>query len=569
MPDFSEKPDAGMIDAAVKYFQGVWAATHDKWADIDRFHQGTFDVWTTPEHLKQRASYHPSTANNRVNHAVDTLLSFSPAISREPVSNTDANKASADELEVAAKAVLQDSYAQEMVIPPKYTGGNLVQYGYTPVEAPILDSRMMRAGRNGSRNWNPVRTRVLPPNAVLMDPSETVPTIAIKVMKRTVADLQQLSIRKAQTRVDARRFKDVAGDLGPYEEVEVVEWWSETWHALKPKDWTDKVLYVEKNVWGFVPFRHTFSGWGRMPTNAAGFDPQHLAVGILDAVREGIRLKAQRMSGHHTVLMNNTYPFMITSQDPLDIAAQMRAGGILQGAKEDFGLMDSQEISAAMFQIGQDVDDDIELGTMTNTLAGFRQTGVSTVGQQQLLTTAAQRKFAAVANQNETLWSGVLSNILRMVDKLTSLEAGISASGKTIRRTAIDGDYDIGVKFETIDPQLDIQRREIGMREVEQGLISDQTYRQERRISDETLERDRIDTERLLKNPFMVAVRARRIAEREGVEADLEEAERLQAETAQDGRANPNPEETDNTGVTQDTGTFLGAQNPESVNFGG
>lgn len=568
MPDLNDKPTDEIIDSAAEYLQEVWNKAHSKWRDIDLFYQLKYHVWTTKEHQKRRSSFHPSTAANRVDHAVDTLLAFKPTVRREPVGDAKDAEDKANRVEEALSAILEDAAAREMIIPAKQTGGNFVQYGYTHIEGPMLDSKTLNTPRNGHANWNPIRTRVLPPDAVLLDPAEKEPTVAVKLTTRVVKDLLELSIRKQKQRIDAKVF-DV-GSKKPYDEVETIEYWVDKWHAVKIKD--GGTLFIEKNTWPFeVPYAHAFSGWGRMPTNVEGFDPQYLAVGILDKTRDSIRAQAQRLSAHHNLLMQNAYPFIITSEDPVEIAAQMRAGGILSGEPLATTFMKSPEVSAAMFEIGREVDEDIELGTSTRALAGFRQTGVSTVGQNQQLTTQAQRKFLAPAVQNEDLWSIIGSRILRMVDTMSSLKDGITAKGKTLRRSDIDGNYDIKVTYEVIDPQLDLQRREMGMREHGEGLKSGRTYRAvDARMPNESEEVRRIRRERVETNPGVMAVIDQDTADEMGLGDEFRRGQELLQEQAGDSRVNPNPEEAVNTGLPQNAGAGDRRNaNPERSNFNG
>ena len=67
--------------------------------------------------------------------------------------------------------------------------------------------------------------------------------------------------------------------------------------------------------------------------------------------------------------------------------------------------MEMQQLPGWMFESEQWLDKDMELGTYSRTLAGIRDQGVSTVGQQAILSTSAMRKFVAPSKQLEHLAS--------------------------------------------------------------------------------------------------------------------------------------------------------------------
>jgi hypothetical protein len=557
MPDIRARPDKKMIDEAVSHLKGVWSATHVNWRLWDSYYNRQYSLWPKG---KSREEYRPSTPANIVDHAADTQMAFDPRIHRDPVGESDNHKASADRLEKALLAILEDASLQETVIPFKQVGRHMLQYGYAPVEGPVLDLRQsatkpkridgeadsdyeerLREYRgNKGRNWNPIRVRATHPARILMDPREKQPELAIKLDRVYSAELVEMSEAKAKTRKFAEVYVPPKGKKS-YDMVDVVHYWTPFWHAVSAGGADDgkivQVLWAEKNTWGFIPFAHAFAGFGIEPANLQEVDPQYLARGVLEPVLESIKMQAQAASGKHSILIKAAYAPMGTTQDSVEAAQQLADGQVLEGEDGDFWWLKTPELPASLFRVGEEVDADIQRGTYTLSLAGVRESGVSTVGQQAILTTAAARKFASPKAQVDDLLAIVCGKILRMVDKVSVLNGAIGARGRSLRKTDIYGSYYVQAAFETVDPVLDMQRREQLMREVQLGLIDRETYWDLARYEDVSQLRRRRDYQVVRDHPVVAGKFAQVAAEEMGVGEEFEQALAEDEQLAnQDGR---------------------------------
>lgn len=236
-----------------------------------------------------------------------------------------------------------------------------------------------------------------------------------------------------------------------------------------------------------------------------------MAVGLLRPIRESLKMMAQARSGRHNALINATFAPMGTTGDAGEVSDQLARGDILEGMQEgDLWWMRFPNLPRWIFQSEDMVERDIEAGTYARSLSGTRQQGVSTVGQQAILSTAAAKKFVAPAKQMEQMASIVGSNILRLVDKL---DEKLMVRGFSVGPEEIDGDYNCRVTFELIDPVLQLQQRELGMREVMAGLKSIETYwSADARLEDVSGERRRILEDLVRKDPAYVSEMAKVVA---------------------------------------------------------
>ena len=80
---------------------------------------------------------------------------------------------------------------------------------------------------------------------------------------------------------------------------------------------------------------------------------------------------------------------MITTGDASELQQQLARGDIVEvQSPNEVSWLKNQELPRYMFESEQWLDRDVELGTFSRQNAGIREQGVSTVGQQSILSTA-------------------------------------------------------------------------------------------------------------------------------------------------------------------------------------
>jgi len=160
----------------------------------------------------------------------------------------------------------------------------------------------------------------------------------------------------------------------------------------------------------------------------------------------------------------------------MTLAQAIQNEGILEGDLQDYWVMNTPDIPGWMQSIRAGTDSTLELGTYSSALAGQRQAGVTTVGQQAILNTAGMRIFSGVAMQREHLASIVGSRILQLVDNVSELASGIGANGKSLSKSQINGVYGVQVIFPHGEPVMELQQRQMALSEYGSGLIDPMTY---------------------------------------------------------------------------------------------
>ena len=469
------EPTQEYIKNLKTHLEQVWSGTHARWREIDTYLQGTFSLWPTGV---SRPSYHPSTAYARLDQAVNHQMPTKLTVKRFPKNDTYEEKKRADKIEKFLVELMTEVARKE----PSHTVGqvkrHLLAYGYAVLEGPLLDSKdyqQMLRDEEGKRHWNPIRLRAPHPQRVLMSPSERDPGEAIKEVRRSSDQLKTLLERKRATKaaVVYKRW-DAAKDS--FQEFDTTEYWSDEWHTVMVED---EILYMEPNEWGYLPFIQGFSGWGMEPTDMREINPKYMAESLLEHVLETFKLEAQRKTAQHNAVIEAG--FLRQGYDPHEggqkseeQAAEMLArDALLTGKQAAWWYKDTPQLPDWLFRVGEEHDSDIEGGTFSRSVGGQRMPGVTTVGQQAILTTQGERKFDAPTLQIDEMFSIACSNALRLID---ALSVPIMVRGVRVGPKDIDGDYAVDASFKHDDPVMRAQERSIGMQEVEKGLIDPETY---------------------------------------------------------------------------------------------
>lgn len=527
MPHGEPKPELKTIDELAQHLQQIWDQAHHAWDTKLSYYEGTFRVW--PDHLTEiRPSFHPPTAASKVDGAVNSLLAVTPKIHRVTGSGKR-EEAKGDRIEPWLSAILEAT-SRKLPLPHiRESKQNLMLLGTTFLEGPTLEeteppeepSRKKGEGKDGwdrryrqwikaRQQWMPIKLFVPAPKTILLDPYERIPSLAIKRAKWHAKDLQaMLEKKKGYKHFEAEVFDlDTSRNelRNPYEQIACDELWTLYWHAMRgPKG----LLFVEENLSGFVPFTHSFTGWGQSYTGSEvqsgattatdlSWAVTAMSRGILDGILETLKLEAQGMTGLHEALIRSSIKKLLTRKDKLQVAEEME-GDIVGGVgKDDLSWLEDPGVQAHVFQTLDGYTRAIEANTFPAVLVGVRPEGVTTVGSHALLRKDAGSKFAAPVENMGQMYSIVCSNILRLVE---TLGEDISAGGELIGPSDIAGNYEVQVAFESSDPIIRFQEIEQARQDVKDRLMSRETYFAIKGQEDATGEERRIMEDTVMQSP--------------------------------------------------------------------
>ena len=510
MPDHSlaEEPSTAIIDHHYRRLQEIWSGAQAQWNVYDSYYFRTYAVWTGRDAHKRPDWLRPARPTSIVDSAVDHQLSSQPVYHRWPTGNTEEKRKAADRVELALGVMSEEQALLEPMLTWKGIGKNLTHLGYAvlekgldatvlqrraedPVREDDMDDDEWRAVRRLHAHYRstamPFRSRVPHPARILMDPWEKRPRLAIRHHQKFAIDIE--GIVRARQALGKKTADFKVRDNNPFERYMVDEWITEYYRAFMLSGVYSgrgstgfqtynsnqrRMLFVERNMWGFVNYSHAFAGFGQEPTSENKIDPKHLAVGLLDPVLADIRAQAQQMNSRHNAVIEASWLPIITSDlSAEELRDQLDQGDMLEARGESISRMEPPKHPRWMFQHGQELEEDIEDGTFSRILGGRKAPGQNTVGQTQIFTDAAGRKFVALSKQMEHLASVSGSQELQLIDLL---DLDLTVRGNRIKASDLDSDYTVTATFNIVDPFMRIQNRTMGLREYQAGVKSLKRY---------------------------------------------------------------------------------------------
>ena len=119
------------------------------------------------------------------------------------------------------------------------------------------------------------------------------------------------------------------------------------------------------------------------------------------------------------------------------------------------------------------------------------------------------------------------------------MDLDIYVRGFDVSPTEIERDYSVRSSFELVDPVLQLQQREMGLREVQAGVKSRETYwNADAKLEDATGERKRLLEDFVRSDPMVQKVLAQEVAREIGL-LELLEKQRAKEEQAQQQGGGP------------------------------
>jgi len=530
------KPTKEFIERREGHLRRVWEDARTQWIKADKFYHQENQIWEN----NKRTALHTSRAPSIIDTAVDNFLSGDPRVHRPPAGRGRKHQERADRIEPWMRQILLATSLLEPNPTWKQLAKNMALYGYAVLEGPMLDMEdrpekpvknkgedkedfeaRMSLWQSESKTWMPFRIRAPHPARVLLDPLEKVPKEAIKVTQFYAGQLKDLTEKKKAKLGSSVELFDFADD-NPYTKVDVSEYWSKEWHAMVADG---KLLFAEVNTWGFVPYAHAFAGWGQEETDADGPQPEKLARGLLDTLMDDLTAQSQSFSGRQHALLMATYQKYGTREDGAEVAQKLQGDIVELDDEGSLWVVTVPQLPSWLFEQNALIDKDLEEGSFSRALGGIRDVGVSTVGQQAILSTAAEKRFVSASRQIEHLATITGSRLLRLVDVL---DEKITINEWDVGPMDINHDYAVDIKFELQDPQLQLAQKQIGMQEVQAGLKSKETYwAADAKLEDVSGEKDRLLQDLVEASPEVINALAQRILERDGL---LELIQSLQEE---------------------------------------
>ena len=488
-----ERPEAADITKLHTDLLTVWQDAHTKWEEVDTFVQGTNPLWGKTPGGANKPQYHTGMAAAILDHVVSLLAPYSPQVHRPPAGEGEGHERDANQVEKWLARVGQLAGSKTAQHPYKAMWRYLMQYGYAPYFGMALDYSYLRERPKRKRGeeqedfeqreqiWEtryrhhcPFQYAAPHPATVLMDPGRAHPDVAIVQQVLYAYEVEDL-VKRVGQRKSALVVPYDAGE-NPYEKVKCLSFWTPYWRAFMPQG-GGELFYAMRNKWGFQPYGHGFSGKGGDIVDTEGSNPLYLAVGVLDNILGNLLAYDQQQTAKQNVLMQSAWRHRTYGGDPVEAARQLQDDStILQKDKPDqWGWEPVLELSQSLFKMTDEVRRDIEFGSIPGDVAGIRQEGVTTVGQQSILMGQALKGIDTAILQMGQAATEILQNCLRLVGVLSDPkqygEDALTVGEQTLRAEQLHGNYVVDARFSVVDPSIRQAEKEQAMAEFKLGVI--------------------------------------------------------------------------------------------------
>ena len=516
--DPTQKPDEQIFKDYSKHMEDVWKEALEDMKLLSSHYTQTSNIWSdyyarNPDVPRTRPNYHSGIEVALIDQAVDSHLAFEPRFVRNPVGLSQQSKDRSNRLEKGLNTVFQDAFTSAPNFATKENGKQLVLHNYTQLGILLDHDALQKPSRKRGEDkedfewrewefmsrkntWNPFRLVVPAPGEVLMNPTEKTPGIAIWRRKMKAFDLEghcttkdmQIKTRNRVYKKDNKTGYSTTFNMGTYDaydDVEVEEWWTARWHAMKLKD--GELLYVEPNGWGIQPFAHSFGGSAITPAGEDFNVKWWIRQALLYRALPTITMHNQATAGHHAMLMRASWARMGYRHDSAEGAEQL-TGQLLQGEESDWWIEKVPQLPGQSFQHKAELENNIERTTYSRMVAGFQAPNVDTATSMVILSENSHRTFKSNVQELEHLYSLAGSNILKLLYRMNKeygedyAEIGIGENKLNVRD--IEDRFYVEAKFEQIDAVVAQQEAQMAMAELDKGLIDKETYYKWRRYED-------------------------------------------------------------------------------------
>ena len=544
----SQKPTAQSVGEDYSHYDTMWSPSKGDWRRVDEWVFQTAHIWFDPVSKTKldRPEIIPPTATNIVEHMTVALSAYDFSPHREPAGRGKSNEEKADEIEPWISSVFLQAALQEPSLTWMQAGRNLFMYGRAIIQGPLWDTGgkpiepekddgesgqeyrdRLAAFESEKRDWFPIRIKAPHPARVLCDPLDKQPQLVVMRYKMYAYQLEDLTtLKKAQE--DAGGPKEVMEwrrEAGAYDLIECTEWWSDQWHALAAEKHlkNNGLTFVEKNTQGFAPFSQIYSGQGGEPTDMGEVEPRYLSRGIILPLIPLLHADAQRLSAEHNAIIEAGFA-QEGAENPNAAASAKAKGGILPGKKDQYWYRDIPNYPNYLFQIGAEHVRRINESVPAFTLVGNRQQGVDTVGQQTILTAAAEQVLHPIRRQLGQAASITGQRTLRLVDMQGET---VTVNGHKVGPEQIKHDYNLRIDFKLTEPLMKLQQVNNALEMYDRGLYSKEDVWRIAGEEDATGIRIRLLKDKLFEHDRSLAEGLAVLARAEGMTQTAEEFEQV------------------------------------------
>jgi len=291
-----------------------------------------------------------------------------------------------------------------------------------------------------------------------------------------------------------------------------------------------EVVKNQKNIYGFTPFFHSLSGYGK---NSPTGDMTDLIVGRLRNVRHNLERKTSLVSdidscihqfANRSVDANITDKSLSVEKVGKDMEQGYQMGdGLIH--VNPYGVDVKRAVEAlpeqSIFQYLHEVDSELALDDPLQTLSAMAQGDSGRL--QDILHSSTMMRYQTLVESAEVSWSTAFSKALELCDKIPGLYP------PSLKEKDIDGDFNCRIELKAEDP-LSAERlalrgsREYAQKEIDlrTNLVERKGYTQDK--ADNIINQMIID-DATINNPMFRQIVGNTALKQMGMEAEMAEAQ--------------------------------------------
>jgi hypothetical protein len=431
---------------------GFYAQLREEQKTDQKFRDDAFGVnIKSPYHIIRTG-----TAARIVDTVTDHINTSNPQVFRKP------RKGITTEEERAARvakllnhwAILLIDEIEESLKNDNQRGEAFAQIDYNPNYDPNDDYSL------------PVIFTAPDPMIIYADPHEYhgIPRRVIKYCRMSVGQVEQMFPDWNNPR--KREPDDKDG-------VEYLAYWDKDWRYIEADEEPLLSQGIQKNIFGFVPFVHCYSGFGKRSPEGK---PEDRAVGKLRKLRGRLIEECEVESRLDSIIGLMANPILVlkptdpNAEDVDEKAVELSPGRVVTlGFGWDYEIkgMDANVIQPLAFHLGQIRG---ALGVETPPVSmGLPSTSRATGRQEDIYVEQYGSKYEKLTNNIERMWATALGMGLRVLEIVpallpitvrvtTTLDGKEIGKEETIDKKDIDGYYDCQVKLQAKDTGRDYMK---------------------------------------------------------------------------------------------------------------
>jgi hypothetical protein len=530
-----KKPDVSEI---VTLYTGlkdnVFATMHANMENCHRMYDLDFaEKVHTPEGFDK---YIPPTSYWIVQTGANQLITDSPTVEIEAISDTEKAQKSADIEREFAEFLLKQMEIQNEASPLKECAVNLCSAGMAVLKGPLFDAgawktiekkdgepeadykERVKANNVDKRNNFPIYFRAIDPRTFYPDPSGR-KTFVIESYTRLAMDIKN----------NWPAWEGYKDNM-PFQEISWLEYWSKGFRSYLADSKEVFGAGVIPNVFNFLPYAWGYSGWGKTSPNGK---PEERAVGLLNPIISALEEEARFKTAMGNHFRQNVYqPYAV---DP-SIKGEIKVGPgeINQNVPVRDGKIDGiapfpvARINPDTYPILSSVLQDIQNTAASALLSGQGPLGDTSGYLRGIDIGQGRIKYRPPLRTLENMASQVIRNTLYMI-KYVIKQPVPFGGGKFIRPDDILEPIIVNVSLEPEDPAENDRKIKLGMELEARRIISTRKMREDYAGVSDVEESQQILIEDIKKMPQYQALLLGQAMEKYEMKALLDKLKQLEA----------------------------------------